>query len=119
MSELHWDELGGGVIRARGGHWTYLIELTDWRGGPMARLTRYTSEYAGPGRHGREADAARVAAQAATYVIELAGVARGYAPGEVAAYARDMAQAFEAGRRGRDHGSWPRVELPAKGASSA
>jgi hypothetical protein len=117
MSELRWktaDELPG-LLAAEGPapeHWTYLIETSE--GGLLARLTRYRTEYSGPGRYGRELDAARVAAQAGRYVIELGAPGnQDMAPDAVVQYAKDMAAAHAAGVPGRTfHGGWPRVDLP-------
>jgi hypothetical protein len=96
---LTWYDLGDGMTRAQGRHWTYLITTTR---DPQltVRLTRYT-----------EADSARVAAQAAAHGIELVGTPKDYGPDEVTAYARDIAHAYEAGLRSRFHGQWPRIDI--------
>lgn len=96
---LTWHDLGDGMIRAQGRHWTYLITTTQ-DPGLTVRLTRYT-----------EACTARVAAQAAAHSIELGGAPEGYGPDEVTAYARDIARAYEYGQRSQFHGRWPRISV--------
>src|SRR6476661_8604306 len=92
MMDLTWIETGQDGLEARGDSWTYLIAWDD----RTVVLTRYDTYYSGPGRHGRERDAALVARQAALTAIQIC---TGDGPTRMAALAsvRTAAQMFESG----------------------
>jgi hypothetical protein len=94
--KLDWTERApGGALVAHGEAWTYLIAHNDRN----AVLTRYGTSYSGPGRAGREQDAARVAREAALYAIQLGG-AWDTVPEAVAGvvvHLQESAQAYESG----------------------
>jgi len=96
MTALQWDQLRDrGPEIASGDSWTYLVAADDRN----VVLTRYVTEYHGPGRHGREADAADVARQAALYAIQIGGAYEAVpeAAAGVTWHLKHAAQAYESG----------------------
>lgn len=89
---LNWAETGQDSLEARGRSCTYLLAWNE----RMIVLTRYGSEYYGPGRHGREADAASVARQAALTAMQVP-VEDGPSRRAAIAWARNTAETFESG----------------------
>ena len=92
MPELKWTETGRDGLEARGESCTYLITWDERK----IVLTRYGTFYSGPGRYGREQDAALVARQAALTAMQIRAED---GPSGMAALAsvRAAAQMFESG----------------------
>jgi hypothetical protein len=104
---LQWHESAPGTLEARGGNdQVYLIAWDD----RSILLTRYRTEYHGPGRAGRERDALSVARQAAVNAISLDG-AYDVAPDardKVIGHMKQRAGEYEAGGSISDHPAWRR-----------